>query len=437
MKAVLLMNLNNMKSLFEIEEKENSKSQLIIDLLSRYYHFSSEELYQYIPILNIDRHHLMMNDSVDWDHKLFEILKDDLDWKSIHVLKSAVFDFDFFKKHGEHIDFNTIHISKNIKWSKELLHEFGDKFDWSKWLIIEKPLSCIDNLRRFKDRLNWEIISQYINIEFDESVLNEFSDKWNWVKLSSNTSLPVTTEFVQRYSDKLDFNALSQNPKSIDLIYRYPNAKHWNWDKIIINRGIVYNKESFDLIFKKFKSHHEAKEFSNPTLKKMALPSFLFTVFMHQQNDINFFLNDAFIKCLPWRSLCKYCKTELSMSFIEKHKDLLNFRESEFISHNSDIISTDFIKTNLDLFDTEHHSFYKLPLTIEIINKYNDKINWRYLSSCKKLDWNWEFINIHYEKFDWSRLSENQGIFEKLILNLMSKENIIDFLDIELINKRN
>jgi len=426
-----------MKSLFEKEEKEIALSQLKIDLISRFYPFSKAEVLKYKLVLNFGSSNLMKNEFVEWDSDLLESLNDKIDWAEIWKIKNINLDFEFFIKYQNKIDFNSIHLSKNIVWTDDLLNNFGERFDWSKWLITNRErLSNITNLKRFTEKLDWGFVSQRINIEFNETILEEFIDKWDWKKLSANKNLPLTVEFIQKHIEQLDFDALSQNPKSLDLILKYPASKKWNWEKVILNPAIKYNKETFDFIFSHYKRQYKAKEFTNPILKKMALPSFLFRVFSRQQNDISYFINDDFIKYLPWENLCKFSNTKLPLNFIEKHKEKLNFKESEFIRTHREIITIEFIEANPDLFNSEHYSFYYLPLTIKLLNKYDGKINWNNISSSEKLDWTWEFIELNFDKFNFYRLEENKAIFEKLINEKLSKQEILELLDNELINKK-
>jgi len=424
-----------MKSLFEKEEKETALNQLKVDLICRFYPFSKEEILKYKSVLNFDCYQLMNNEFIEWDVNLIDSLVDKVDWTAIWKLKNISLDFEFFNKYDDKIDFRSIHLSKNIKWSENILAIYGDKFDWSKSLITKEPLSTIDNLRRFKDKLDWSFVSQIINIEFNENVIEEFAEKWDWKKLSSNKNLPISVEFIQKHINQLDFDALSQNPKSIVLIYEYPTSKKWNWEKVILNPAIKYNKESFDFIFSHYKRHYEANKFTNPFRLKMALPSFLFLVFTRQQNDLSYFINVDFIKYLPWENLCKFSNTKLSLYFIEKYKEKLNFKESEFIRNHREIITTEFILANSDLFNSEHYPFYYLPITIELLSKYESQINWNNLSSSEKLDWTWDYIDLNFDKLNLFRLGENKGIFEKLIIGKLSKQEIFEFLDNELKKK--
>ncbi|MEA3495529.1 MAG: hypothetical protein U9R42_05775 [Bacteroidota bacterium] len=423
-----------MKSLFEKEEKETELNQLKVDLLSRFFPFSKEEVLLYKPVLNFGRYQLMNNELIEWDIEMLDELGDKIDWTAIWKIKNIKLDFDFFKKYESKIDFTSIHLSENINWSNDLLSTFGEKFDW-KWLITREPLSTIENLRRFKDKLDWANVSQRLNIDFNEAVLEEFADKWDWKKLSSNPNLPLSIEFIKKHINKLDFDNLSQNPKCINFIYKYPTSKRWNWEKVLWNPAITYNKKSFDFIFYYYKKYYAS---ITPYYYKIVqpLPSFFFKVFKKPFNDKSFFLNEEFIKYLPWDNLCKFSYIKLSLDFIEKYKDKLNFKETEFLRIHRDILTTNFIEENLELFDSEHSAFYYLPITIALLRKYDDKINWNNLSNCEKLDWTWEYIYLHFEKFNLFWLRQNKGIYEKLIRDKLTKPEILEFLDNELIKRR-
>jgi hypothetical protein len=426
-----------MKSLFEELEIETKFNRLKVDLFSRFYPFSKDEIMKYKSILNFDRYHLMQNEFIIWDIKLINSLADKIDWSAVWKIKNLSLDFKFFKKYENQIVFSSIHLSKNIKWTNNLLEDFGDKFDWSNWLITEAPLSTIDNLRRFKDKLDWSLVSERINIVFSDNVIEEFADKWDWKKLSSNKNIPITVEFIQKYIDLLDFDALSQNPKSLELIYKYPTSKKWNWEKVAANSGIVYNDESFDFVFSNFKRQNDFKIFKKQYFKKFELSSFISKVFRPINNDISYFLKNNFIDHLPWSQICIHHDTKLPIEFIENYKGKLNFKEKNFLRTHSCILTADFIINNIDLFDSEIREFYNLALKIDWLNKHTNKINWNSLSRNEKLDWNWIFIKSNLEKFNINGLSSNRGIYEKLIYNVLSKKEIFEFLDKELNENRN
>jgi hypothetical protein len=90
---------------------------------------------------------------------------------------------------------------------------------------------------------------------------------------------------------------------------------------------------------------------------------------------------------------------------------------------------------NIEKFDLNTRYIYNLPISRDFIFYYIKDIDWRVLSRSRKLDWNWDFLNEHWDKFHTTALSENIGIYEKLINQTMSKSDIINFLDLQLENR--
>lgn len=423
-----------MRHLFENEEKELAINQFKIDIISRFCPFSSDEITKYLSIF--DTYQLIENPHITWDLDLISTLSDKLDWTAIWKLKNAKFDLSFFKRFENCIDFHSIQYSRNIVWNDELLDLYGHKFNWSKYLISTGALSTVKNLRRFVEDLDWKIVSRCIKINLTEEIIDEFIDRWDWENLSSNPNLPLSKEFINKYIDKLDFKELSKNPTSLPLIYQYPTSTRWNWDYVIMNRGISYDKESFDFMFTHFERQYLLKFKENPIYKKFALSSFLGWVFCSWQSDLSFFLNEKFLTLLPWDKLSRNYSTNLSLEFISANKEKLNFNEPELIKRIKEIVTADFVIKNHKLFDKDRYSFYLLPLTIDSLSNFYSEIDWNDLSYCEKLDWNWDFLEDNFEKFNPFKLSTNKGIYEQLFEKTLTKVEIIAFLDQQLERRR-
>lgn len=419
-----------MKSLFEKEENEIALNQVKVDLISRYYPFTKEELIIYKDVLNFDRYNLMTNVHITWDYELIQILKDKIDWSALWKLKIVNLNYEFFKKFKDEIFLGPIGLSKNILWCDNILNNYGDRFDWSGGLILNDSLSTIENLRRFKEKLNWDLVSNWICIDFNRDVIEEFADKWNWKKLSANKHLPLTVDFVIKYLDKLDFDELSRNPSCISLIYQNPSSKRWNWFKVASNPGITYNDESFNFVYENFKKQNETNLIFSPLSKKFELTSFIKNVIMNN-NNITYFLRDEFIPYLPWSDICKHNAIKLPLEFIETNKNKLNFKEHAFLKTHKDVFTKEFILENLNLFNLEHYSFFSLPLTIEWIESSSSKIDWTQVSRNENIDWTWEFIENNFHKLSFSGLCTNKGIFNKLIYDGAAKNEIPAVLEIQ------
>lgn len=416
------------RSLFEKEEKGEILQKLKIDLISRFYPLSENEILQFKGVLNFDNSHLMSNESIYWSENLIDEVKEKIDWTILIGLKNIYLDLHFIKKFEKYIDFKGIWYSKNVKWSKELIDIYEDKIQWGGFLILQEPFSTIENLRKYKEILDWSIVSRGIKIPFSDDVFEEFKDYWDWKKLSSNPNLPLSVEFIQKYIDKLDFDQLSINPTSLPIIYKYPTSKRWNWNKVVINRGLEYSKESFDFLLLNYEKYVFPEGIKTELIDILVTNSLIQRIFKGSQKDLNFFFSKWYIKFVPWDILSKRSNTLLDMTFINTHKEKLNFKESDLIKRIKDIVTTDFIIENKELFDSNRHFFYDLPLTIDLLENHFTDIYYFYLSKCHKLDWNWDFIYEHLYEFDSVNLSLNDGIYKRLI-EKMNKEEILSILE--------
>lgn len=296
-------------------------------------------------------------------------------------------------------------------------------------MINRTGLSNITNLRRFADRLNWKNVSSGINLEFTEQIIDEFIDRWDWKSLSSNPNLPLSVEFVNKYKDKIDFKEFSRNPASLPFIYRYPYARKWNWDYVIINRGIHYDQDVFEFMFNNYSKWYTERYKNNPIFRKFALSSFINSIMCGLSGDHSFFLNDNYSNYFSWDRISKGCRTKLSLDFIEENKDKLNFKESNLLDCIKETITSDFIRQNHDLFDKSSFKFYYFPLSLDLLQLFWEEIDWFQLSSCEKLDWTWDFLLEHFDNFKINLLSTNKGIYERLFDKSFSNIEIYKLLD--------
>jgi hypothetical protein len=431
-----------MKSLFEKEEKETAINHLKINLIATFYPLTNEEIIKYQDILFSKKSNIYRNKLIQWDYNLIEALKDKLDWNRIWRLPNIKFDLNFFKKYENRINFNSITNTYNIEWSDEFVATYGDKFEVNERSLLAKALSNFNFVKMHKDKMDWRKSSILLNFEFTDQSMSEIIDYIDWDSFSRNSSLPLTFEFFQKYEDKWNLDNLSLNPASLSLIYVFPEKINWNWSNVICNRGIKYDQKSFDFIFKYYQIAHSKKEFKHDWFKNNAVYCFMTSLIL-SDIDMSFFLNEKYISfCTTdkfstpifFNNLSRKYTLKLSIEFIEKYKDNLNFKERALISNIKEVINEDFIIKNHNLFDFNHYSIYDLPISKHTLFKYSSNIDWNWLSRSQKLDWEWVFINENWDKFNIYSLSVNAGIYEKLINQTMSKSDIIKYLDLQLQN---
>lgn len=424
-----------MKKKSKILNKEDIFNQLKIDLISRFYPLSNEDIIKYKDILNCDRYQLMANENINWNIELIKLLKVKIDCTAFWKLNNINFDITFFDEFDDIIDYSSIHILNKIVWSSQLVSKYGDKFDWNRLSSYEEVISNIEILRRYKDRFNWVFISERIKISFSDEIIQEFKDYWDWSKLSLNKNLPISLVFLEKYKDSLDFENLSRNPTCIDIILKYAKSNRWNWNDVIINPGFEYDDKNFELVFNYYSRYyilnflHTKYNISNISkFRKTITFNFLEKIFHSPFTQKSYFVCDKFIEYFPWDNLCK-SNIEVDLEFIIKFKEKINFKENNFLKVNGKLLDEDFIFNNIELFDLNKSNFYQLNINDKIIDEYTKKINWCYLSFSENIEWSWDFVSDNYEKLDFIKLSNNEKAYVDLIKKILSKEQVYSFLD--------
>lgn len=64
------------------------------------------------------------------------------------------------------------------------------------------------------------------------------------------------------------------------------------------------------------------------------------------------------------------------------------------------------------------------PFTFQEVSKYQDTLNFLYLSKNKRLKWNYKIISEFENKWDWESLDKNKSIFNTLTLSLFFSERV-------------
>jgi hypothetical protein len=420
-----------MKSLFEEEERELAMRQLKVNLISRFHRLSKAQVIRFKETLNFGRFNLMLNSSIHWDVELLESVSEKIDWSALWKIDNIRIDHDFLKKFEDRIHFDELHYSNCIVWTEEIINDYGERLDWSKSLITQLPFPSINHYLRLKDKLDWRMISRMLKNNFELLDEEALSGYWDWDALSTNRHLPFTVEFIQKYRDKLNFSKLSGNPSCLEIIYKYSKSKRWDWAKVSNNPAVIYDESSFNFIFHKYKENiSQGSDYKNKA-ESYLLKSFLLAAFINQKrNDMNFFLNDDFIDNIPWYILSNYSNVILPESFINKYKEKFDFKSSSFLRRHNKVLNYQFIKENIQLFDTSQFAFSFLMINSEILELCSPTLNWYIFSSNEYFNWSWDFIEQNLDKLGHFRLSFNETLYELLIKDGFDDDALEDLLSI-------
>ena len=415
-----------MRSLFEKEEREEAINKLQINLLSRFYPFTTDQLIEYQDILNWGGYGLMSNEEINWSSSLIKKVEERIDWRYLYKICNFTIDADFIRTFKNNINCYDLQHYKNINWEDDLFEILGCQFGEKKILIRDKKFLGNEMLHKYKNNVDWDFISRFIEFDSNDELIDEFFDFWNWGKLSENIHLPITVDFINKYKTNLDFLRLSRNPAALPLIYQYPQSSKWNWDIVILNPGISYSQTNFDFFLKYFtKNYLENPYFlrllqrtKNFDIENYSLKAFVEKIFMSNTNiNFDFFLNhDKLSEFIPWGNINWYSNLKLSLNQITELKDKLDFNHGNFIRKHSDIITSTFLENNSEYFSSDVKQFYSYaPLNPKLLkNKYKDVI-WHQLSYNEKFDWSIEFIKNNLDKLNFFVMSHNRGIYKKLI----------------------
>jgi hypothetical protein len=328
-----------------------------------------------------------------WTMSSLRKYADKINW---HVLSRYGFDpwnFEILEEFQNNILWSYLSYNIKIPWTIEMLEKYKNKIVWqnfsvNKYLSKGYEYDCRTILEYFngKRKINSKFINDHLNniywghlslssdVEWTPEFIDRYKDELDWKELSANETVPWTSELIERYKDKWYWYYLSgvkSMPWSPELIERY--EVYWKWPNLSDNKSIPWTPE----MILKYK-HRLA-----------------FDILI--QN-----------KKIPWIITIKIKRAVL----------VAEFR-----------IGAVFINYEISKNITVENAIYKLiPWTPELIERYKDKWNWRYLSDSKTMPWSVELIERYKNYWDWSCLSSNEAFFKKINNELTSKLIITGFI---------
>ena len=406
-------------------------TELTLGLLESFYPFTTEELVKYQNVLNLYADRLLKNAKISWDADLVESLKDLLDFKILYRAKNLVIDYDFLKRFEEYFDFTALGYFNNVVYSEEILSDFDSKLDWTTSVINREGFTTIENIRKYKDKIDWQKLSSFLRYPIDEAFLEEFDEYVNWDKLSYNPNIKLDIKLLEKYQSKFNFRHLSWNSAAAPLILKYPKSSRWDWNFALRNEGIAINEENVDIMVK----YHAKQMQSLPFLKnrpfefalRVARSNVVSKLVQFRRNGIDYLFDEKFKENYIWHFISD-SYSMLPEDFVLDN--ISNFKSfgSEFINKNGKYFTTELIQKNIEKFDLKKWQFYKLNITMDIVNENIHNINFLWLSSNESIDWNPDFIYKNKDRLNFNRLCENRKIYESLLGN-WTKEEILSFLD--------
>lgn len=396
-----MSNREIVKNIFE------KKPKLFIELISRYYPLDEQTIVLNENLLNW--YEISRNKNIDWNNSMFLKYHDELyfDFKLSYYLKqfSAIEAIKTLQKDSGDMfnEWSSLSASNKLCWSIELLSEFKDEWNWYHLSNNKSMPWSIKLIEEFEDKWDWDMLSGYKDwgqakdwiyytslneISWTTEIIERFKNRWNWRTLSCsgnyyplqipgfkerpsvklNTTFPWSLNLIEKYEKNWDWILLSGNPHlpwSEELIDKY--LSKWRWENLLKNAGISWSKKLidkyYDIVEKPYKWERENWEIS-----------------IYRDTTPTKFLSPF------WSSICYSNKIDWTESFIEEFQEILNFKN--VLSARND-----------------------LPWTIDLLEKFEDKWDWKLLSENENLFWSEEMISRFEHKWNWNSLSKNTGIY--------------------------
>ncbi|MDR6967917.1 hypothetical protein J2X31_001931 [Flavobacterium arsenatis] len=256
------------------------------------------------------------------------------------------------------------------EWSENLILKYKDKLVGENvWTSLSlKSFWTISLIEKYKENIDWEYFSGNGKISWNEEVIDKYIEKWDWTFLSQNINLFWTSKIINKYVEYWNWESLSRSFNfdcKLELIERYLDK--WDWNLISKNSRFPWNLE---LIEK-------------------------FSKYIYWENRIYLYEN---------------IEIEESLIEIENYLTSSNIKDSDILEFSTEYNGRGFdyipILTKSKLLDYLSGN-HKMNWTDELIEKYENKWNWKKISINPKIHWSSVLIEKYSSKIDWKLICLN------------------------------
>ena len=278
-------------------------------------------------------------------------------------------------------------------------------------------ISNIKYIKLFKKHPKFFIDLISLRYPLTKYDLEKYKDYLNWEKISANSSINWDISLIEKYKDKLSWNGmfcLSQNPAlpwSMSFIERYANL--WDWKGIwslSTNPALPWSFELVDKYKDKWSWHRLSWNVKIPVTIDMVQK------FEHKWN---------------WKGLSRNETLPKESSILDKYKHKIDTNITPFKMEkaHSDL-TIEVIEKYEEKWDWKQLSRDEdVPWTVKLINRYQDKWDWREhgLSRNEALPWSFDLLNKYEKNWNWDRLSLNFNLWKKAFESFVDEKLVKDF----------
>jgi len=344
------------------------------------------------------------NPNIQWNDKLLDYYQDKISWDNLIWKNDFKWTFENLKKYSCYFDWlawSRISRSLNVKWTPEVFNEFGNQLNWRQ-LSENEGIHWDDNLiAQYNNRLYFDLLSKNKAVLWNETLIKKYIQKINLQSIFSNEGIQWTINDLDKLSNILDrdiTNFSNYNLTGWDLISEHAILHHnilitfeskLTWWRICGNQNIRWDEDSIKRFYKKiFVIYNVFYWTSNAGVYDLCKnTNFPWTEQLIVQNQS---LIDT---AMGWYGLSSNPNLPVSMDFIRKYADKLNFG---------------CLTGNLALF-----------ITKELIEEFEKKWNWKTISKSNNVQWSCDLLN-KYEQFEWEEISKNGSVYNQIIRPIMN-----------------
>lgn len=366
----------------------------------------------------IDWHELTLNPSVPWDKSLYQKYKDKV-YVIGHLNNGLIGNKGIFWK--EDLIMAAVDDCDNDNSKKWYLEEFTriSNIQWNLNLICK--YHGLINLQNVLDRRTLSVTFQELDLYKDS-----LKQKGFFTKIAKYEKLKWNFELIKQFEDYIDFEQFSKatNIQWTQDIFEYYLQK-WNFNILSTNYSFCWTVN----LFNQYKDKWNIKSISN-------LTTFPWTEQLIEEN----------LSALDINTIIARSKSFLSGTFIDKHKDLINwtgnFRslanhryiyEASAISQNTNIeVNIETLKEKAIKWETGDNVYtyagedcYQAPgewhyfsmnrfLSNNHLAEFADQLSWDILSKREDLDWTITFLAKFSEYWKWEDILANTTVQERV-----------------------
>lgn len=269
------------------------------------------------------------------------------------------------EKYQNILKWNYLSINTKIKFSVDLIDKYSNRWDFHKLASNKSVNWNLDMIHKYNNEFDWWLtIDGHLNaLPWSNNLVEHYGDRLNWNNFCCYEQFPWNEEFIDSHFSKINWDSLSINesfPWDENFIEKYKSKLNWKY--LSINKNLPWSVDFFN----KYISYWDWKNLSE---------------------------NEG----LPWSKdfFCKYL-AYWDMTKISRNQGILWTEDffNEFLSHKKAVWGW--------------LSYCSLPWSVDLILKYQDKLDWNSLTRNESIVWTDEMLNLFSDKIIWRIICQNK-----------------------------